>query len=60
MEDEKMKKIYKILDNIPVTDENEELIEDIRNEMYKNSISTFDNYSVYIYPVYSYNFLGET
>lgn len=33
MEDEKMKKIYKILDNIPVTDENEELIEDIRNDL---------------------------
>ena len=33
MEDEKIKKVYKILDSIPVTDENEELIEEIRKDL---------------------------
>ena len=54
-EDDK-KKVYEIISR----NKDIKTLEDIRNEMYKNSISTFDNYSLYIYPVYSYNFLGET
>ena len=33
MEDNKIKKIYKILNNIPVTEDNADLIEEIREEL---------------------------
>ena len=33
MEEEKINELYKLIDNIPITSENEELIEEIKNDI---------------------------
>ena len=43
MEESKIKKIYEILNNIPVTEKNKDIIEEIREELLNKDIINYES-----------------